>query len=127
MRSRRIFPETEEVKQAMPCYEVNRMSVEFNAENEQILSKAIKALGFSEAKTVGGWIRVAGSEAGRFCRITIKGNTAEIQNDAQSVSMLNRLKRQYSKEIVSSIALKKGWTGAWKTTGAKQEVVLKKF
>jgi hypothetical protein len=103
------------------------MSVEFNAGNKEILSKAVKALGFSEEKTVGGWIRILGSEAGSYRLITIKGNTAEIRDDVPSVSMLNRLKRQYSKEIVSSIALKKGWTGAWKTAGAKQEVVLKKF
>jgi hypothetical protein len=105
------------------------MSVDFVVADKKLFDTAVSNANLtSQVDAITGNTYVWGLEQGRSRGFWISRNKATINaDDPRELSLLNRLKRQYSKEIVSSIALKKGWTGAWKTAGAKQEVVLKKF
>jgi len=101
----------------MPCYEVNRVSVEFKAENEELLKRAANSL------------EMAFSRCG--ARITIGGRVF-IENgiaSSRSQDLINQLKRAYSQEVVKAAAKSRGWSGAWSgsVTSNKLQASFKKF
>jgi len=83
----------------MPCYQVNLYSVEFKATNINILISALKSLQWDY--DINDNIVYIGSSL----RINLDTQKAETNNQ----DLVNRLKRQYSKESVKIAAKKKGW------------------
>ena len=87
----------------MPCYQVQKVSVEFKAAHADLLEKAIQSLGWQYDWNV----------ARTFCRL---GNGIELDlrsgqatvNQGQQ-SKLNELKRAYSQQAVKLAAKLGGW------------------
>ena len=95
----------------MPCYQVNTVSVDFQAGNLALLQKAANTLGL---------IVVDDGSLGRVVRdrsgvtvATLRDNKAICR--AEQVATLNKLRVQYSREIVGYAALKLGWQKVVKT------------
>ena len=86
----------------MPCYEVRTMSVEFKAENRQLLNQAIKAMNVLAMDDNEG-LRLWGGAV----VLNLKAGTATVREGYQD--QLNALKRQYSKECVKAAAKKMQW------------------
>lgn len=100
----------------MPCYEVRTVSVEFKADNRQLLDAAIKATGMMI------WQHdtdVINLEYGSVI-LDLTTGTAKIQDGYQD--KLNELKRAYSKECVKAAAKKAAWNVKW---SGKEAVVSK--
>lgn len=100
----------------MPCYEVRTVSVEFKADNRQLLDAAIKAAGLQinnqdEHRVVLGWGEII---------LNLDEGTARVQDGYQD--KLNELKRAYSKECVRAAAKKASWNVKW---SGKEAVVNK--
>ena len=89
----------------MPCYEVNKISVEFKVANKAMLHKAIKALGLT-AQEYGSRIRVSNG-------IMIDTQSSQATVDASQQSALNNLKVAYSKESLKQVARQNGWQVQW--------------
>ena len=87
----------------MPCYEVRTMSVEFKAENRQLLDAAIRNSNILVTGKNEGVIEFA------YGKIVLNTNTgiAEVQDRYQS--KLNEIKRNYSKECIKAAAKKMQW------------------
>ena len=100
----------------MPCYEVNRVSVEFTAEQEHLLKKAAESLNWEFSKS-GARVMVG--------PVVIQGERAT----ASSQESINVLKRAYSQEVVKAAAKSRGWSGAWSgsVTSNKLQASFKKF
>ena len=91
----------------MPCYEVRTVSVEFKAENRQLLDAAIKATGMRIWKHDADVVNL---EYGKII-LDLKAGTARIEDGCQD--RLNELKRAYSKECVKAAAKKTAWAIKW--------------
>ena len=100
----------------MPCYEVNLVSVEFKAENEDLLKRAATALNWDYFKNG------LGVQVGP---VVIQGERAS----ARAQESINVLKRAYSQEVVKAAAKSKGWAGSWSgsVTSNKLQASFKKF
>lgn len=87
----------------MPCYEVRTMSVEFKAENKQLLDAAIRNSNVLVTSKNNGVIEFA------YGKIVLDTNTgiAKVQDGFQD--KLNELKRAYSKECIKAAAKKMQW------------------
>jgi hypothetical protein len=95
----------------MPCYQVNTVSLDFQAGDLALLQKAARALGLS--------ILDLASE-GRQVRNRRGEPIATLRDDKaicrpEYVATLNKLRVQYSREIVGQACLKLGWQKVVKT------------
>jgi hypothetical protein len=94
----------------MPCYSVNTVSLDFQAGDLALLQKAAAVLGLQ--------VRAL---ADRREVVDRSGNlVATLQKDKATcsranVATVNKLRVQYSREIVSHAALKLGWQKSIKT------------
>jgi hypothetical protein len=102
----------------MPCYQVNTVSLDFQAGDLALLQKAAAALG----------LVVADSSLGREVRdrsgailATLRDNKAICR--PEQVATLNKLRVQYSREIVGHAALKLGWQ---KVVKSENKLLLRK-
>lgn len=93
----------------MPCYQVNTVSVDFQAGDLALLQKAAAVLGLV-LSPVGGWRFLVRDGT---VIATLQGNKATC-NPAE-VATINKLRVQYSKEIVNHACLKMGWQKVVKT------------
>ncbi|MCI0640719.1 MAG: hypothetical protein L0Y72_24360 [Gemmataceae bacterium] len=89
----------------MPCYQVNTVSLDFQAGDLGLLQKAAAVLGL-EVRDLGTLGRELYDRAGNTIA-TLRDNKAICR--AESVATLNKLRVQYSREIVNHAALKLGW------------------
>jgi len=100
----------------MPCYEVRLTSVEFIAENLELLKKALTA---------------------ESCKYTIKNNivylsicntTIDLEKriaTGSNQSVLNALKRAYSREVVKMAAKAKNWNLQQQQKSLNQYIAVK--
>lgn len=89
----------------MPCYQVNTVSVDFQAGDLALLQKAAAALGLVvvDCGSLGRELR----DRSGVIIATLRDNKAVCR--AEHVATLNKLRVQYSKEIVNHACLKMGW------------------
>jgi hypothetical protein len=101
---------TEPKEETMPCYQVNTVSLDFQAGDLALLQKAIVVLGLE--------VRV---QAGRREIVHRNGDLVatlaqgKATCSAANVALVNKLRVQYSREIVGHAALKLGWQKVVKT------------
>ena len=88
----------------MPCYQVNTVSLDFQAGDLGLLQKAAVVLGLE--------VRVRADRRGEPIA-TLRDNKAICR--PEHVATLNKLRMQYSREIVGQAALKLGWQKVVKT------------
>ena len=86
----------------MPCYEVNLMSVSFNVQSKDLLLEALRSLELTHV-VHGERIVVTGG------RLDIDLKQGRVQLDRSEYNLLNKIKRQYSREVVKVVAQKKKW------------------
>ena len=86
----------------MPCWKVRQVTVEFKAQNVDMLEQALKASQMTYKRN------------GNY--FTIYNGIVNIDVDAQAVSysagnesFVNRIKVAYSTEVVKAVAAKKNW------------------
>lgn len=101
----------------MPCYEVRTMSVEFKADNRQLLDAAIKAIVLEAYWHTEDRVDVG---LGNNIRLNLSNGVALVAVGYQD--KLNELKRAYSKECVRAAAKKASWNVKW---SGKEAVVNK--
>ena len=95
----------------MPCYQVNTVSLDFQAGDLGLLQKAAKVLGL---------VVVDEGSLGRVLRDRSGATVATLRDNKaicrpEHVATLNKLRVQYSREIVGHAALKLGWQKVVKT------------
>lgn len=93
----------------MPCYQVNTVSLDFQVGDLGLLQKAAGALGL-EVRVIGDRREVI--QRGRLVATLTKDKATCRETD---VATVNKLRVQYSKEIVAHAALKLGWQKIVKT------------
>jgi hypothetical protein len=103
----------------MPCYQVNTVSLDFQAGDLALLEKAAKALGLTilDLAAMGRQVRDVRGEP----IATLVGGKATC-NQA-NVALVNKLRVQYSREIVGHAALKLGWM---KVVKSENKLLLRK-
>ena len=84
----------------MPCYQMNRVNVEFITKNTNFLMKALDTLGLPY-RLVGVTIQVNG--------IMIDLESERVTAERDQFKTINRIKRQYAREVVQEVAKKKRW------------------
>ncbi len=89
----------------MPCFQVNRIEVQFQAKHFSSLEKAAKALGWSVRKS-GDSINVY-NEYGGFMYSIVNGKARVTTNQQADV---HKLKREYTKQGIKLGQQKFGWT-----------------
>ena len=94
----------------MPCYSVNTVSLDFQAGDLGLLKKAATALGL-EVRAVGERREVL-DRSGALVATLEQGKATCSQ---ANVATVNKLRVQYSREIVGHAALKLGWQKVVKT------------
>ena len=94
----------------MPCYSVNTVSLDFQAGDLGLLQKAAAALGLEVR--VRGERREVLDRAGNLIATLSQGKETCSQ---ANVAVVNKLRVQYSREIVGHAALKLGWQKTAKT------------
>ncbi len=94
----------------MPCYSVNTMSLDFQAGDLGLLHKAAAALGLEVR--VRADRREVVDRAGNLITTLVQGKATCSQ---ANVAVVNKLRVQYSREIVGHAALKLGWQKTMKT------------
>ena len=89
----------------MPCYTINLVSVEFKAENKELLMKALKQAGKTysydenlDANKIG----VFDPKVGAWMTLFLDGRPSIIPQ--ASMPILNQLKRKYSEVVVLEAA-----------------------
>lgn len=87
----------------MPCYEVRTVSVEFRAENRNLLDRAIKSLGWHAQELQDKRLDV---QFGQI-KFDLVAGKAEVLEGCQG--KLNELKQAYSREAVKAAAKKCQW------------------
>ena len=103
----------------MPCYQVNTVSLDFQAGDLALLQKAADVLGLV-VRDCGSLGREVRDCAGNVVA-TLRDNQAVCR--PESVATVNKLRVQYSRVIVNHVALKLGWQKAIKT---ENKLVLRK-
>ena len=89
----------------MPCWQVNKMSVQFSAKHLDVLKRAVDALGW-------GMATYGGSVATVFCddySMTIDMVKGQATIPAEAQDALNQLKVAYSQQALKKAAKAKGW------------------
>ena len=94
----------------MPCYSVNTVSLDFQAGDLGLLQKAAAALGL-EVRVRGDRSEVV-DRAGNLVATILQGKAT---CSSANVPIVNKLRVQYSREIVGHAALKLGWQKTAKT------------
>ena len=94
----------------MPCYSVNTVSLDFQAGDLALLKKAAAVLGLEIR--VHADRREVVDKAGKLIA-TLVGDKANCSQ--ANVAIVNKLRVQYSREIVGHAALKLGWQKTMKT------------
>jgi len=87
----------------MPCYQVNTVSLDFQAGNLELLQKAAAVLGL-EVRTLADRREIV--DRGNVVATLVGGKATCSQ---ANVAVVNKLRVQYSREIVGHAALKLGW------------------
>lgn len=95
----------------MPCYSVNTVSLDFQAGDLALLQKAAAVLGL-EVRDLGSLGRDLRDRAGNTIA-TLRDNKAVCRSE--HVATVNKLRVQYSREILGHAALKLGWQKSMKT------------
>ena len=103
----------------MPCYQVNTVSVDFQAGDLALLEKAAIALGL--VVTDGGALGREVRDRSGGIIATLRDNKAICRPD--QVVTINKLRVQYSREIVGHAALKLGWQ---KVVKSENKLLLRK-
>jgi hypothetical protein len=88
----------------MPCYQVNTVSLDFQTGNPELLQKAAAVLGL-EVRALADRRDVV--DRGGNVVATLVGGKATCGQ--ANVPIVNKLRVQYSREIVGHAALKLGW------------------
>ena len=103
----------------MPCYQVNTVSVDFQAGELALLQKAAASLGLVvvEAGALGREVR---DRTGAVVA-TLRDNKAVCRQE--HVATLNKLRVQSSREIVNHACLKMGWQ---KVVKSENKLLLRK-
>jgi hypothetical protein len=94
----------------MPCYQVNTVSLDFQAGDLALLHKAAAVLGL-EVRAVGAGRQIV-DRSGTLVATLAQGKATCSQ---ANVATVNKLRVQYSREIVGHAALKLGWQKVVKT------------
>jgi hypothetical protein len=94
----------------MPCYSVNTVSLDFQAGDLALLKKAAAVLGLEIR--VHADRREVVDRAGKLIATLVKDKATCSQ---ANVAVVNKLRVQYSREIVGHAALKLGWQKTMKT------------
>jgi hypothetical protein len=94
----------------MPCYSVNTVSLDFQAGDLALLHKAAAALGL-EVRAVGAGRQIV-DRSGNPVATLVQGKATCSQ---ANVTVVNKLRVQYSREIVGHAAVKLGWQKVVKT------------
>ncbi len=94
----------------MPCYSVNTVSLDFQAGDLGLLHKAAAALGLEIRVRTDR--REVVDRAGNLIATLVRGKATCSQ---ANVAVVNKLRVQYSREIVGHAALKLGWQKTVKT------------
>src|SRR5262245_27324757 len=94
----------------MPCYSVNTVSLDFQAGDLALLQKAGAVLGL--AVNDRGDRREVMDREGQLIATLVQGKA---QCSQANVAIVNKLRVQYSREIVGHAALKLGWQKTAKT------------
>ena len=102
----------------MPCYQVNTVSLDFQAGSLELLKKAAALLGLEVRAS--GQRREVVEKAG-YVIATLEGNKATCSQ--ANLAIVNKLRVQYSKEIVNHATLKLGWQKVQKT---ENKLILRK-
>ena len=103
----------------MPCYQVNTVKVDFQAGDLALLQKAAAVLGL---------VVVDNGSLGRVVRDGKGGTIATLRDNIavcrpESIGTLNKLRVQYSREIVNHACLKMGWQ---KVVKSENKLLLRK-
>lgn len=85
----------------MPCWEVNLVTLEFKVHSLDNLVKAIEALGYKAM--------VRGTKVS-FGEVTIDLETQKAECPSSWKKKLTELKREYSVQVIKSVATKKRWS-----------------
>jgi hypothetical protein len=94
----------------MPCYSVNTVSLDFQAGDLGLLQKAAGALGL-EIRVLGDRREIVDRAGNPVATLEKSKATCSQAN----VALVNKLRVQYSREIVGHAALKLGWQKTMKT------------
>lgn len=103
----------------MPCYQVNTVSLDFQAADLTLLQKAADVLSLV-VRDCGSSGREVRDRAGNIIA-TLRDNKAICR--PENAATVNKLRVQYSRTIVNHAALKLGWQKAVKT---ENKLVLRK-
>ena len=101
----------------MPCYSVNTVSLDFQSGDLTLLQKAAAALGLYVNDRID---RVEVMREGVPIATLVQGKATCTQ---ANVALVNKLRVQYSREIVGHAALKLGWQKVAKT---ENKLILRK-
>lgn len=85
----------------MPCWEVNLMTVEFQARNINLLEEAIKSLGLAYHRS-SKIINVSSN-------LTIDLENQTATTNSSNANLINRIKREYSTKVLEKVAKRKRW------------------
>jgi hypothetical protein len=107
----------------MPCYEVRTISVEFKAENRNLLDAAARSIGLNDLRNVGNGRLEMGPHFGAYITLDLTNGRAEVRDGYQS--LLNELKRAYSREAIKAAAKQVNW--ACKMTGNQATITKMKW
>src|SRR5262245_31521170 len=102
----------------MPCYSVNTVSLDFQAGDLTLLKKAAASLGL-EVRALPDRRELV-DRSGKLIATLERGKATCSQTN---VALVNKLRVQYSKEIVSHACLKLGWQKSMKS---EDKLVLRK-
>jgi hypothetical protein len=100
----------------MPCYEINLISIQFQVKNRELLEKALDACNLTY------WKRHSSNnviEEIRF-RIKLDNGIVEMDRNPETLTLVNKLKREYSIAAIQKAAKMKKWIV--KQNGNKMEL-----
>ena len=100
----------------MPCHTVQRMSVDINCSDRDLLEEALKSLELIYQRT-----------GDRFYLDGIIIGESDALVNSGKQGQLNAIKREYSKEAVKKKMKTKKWNGSWKKTKTGMRIKLKKY
>ena len=94
----------------MPCYQVNTVSLDFQAGDQALLKKAAAALG----------LEVSGNTVTRKGTLVATLDQGKALCQQSDVPLVNKLRVEYSKQIVAHACLTLGWQKVVKTENKLQ-------
>jgi len=90
----------------MPCYQMQLMSVEFKAKYVDFLKQALDELGYRYEVIAGDTVIKVEH---RYNAIWIDLAKSEIEFNRTSAVVVNRIRREYSRQVLQEVAKKKRW------------------